>query len=436
MSARVVLICCLLLVASGLPMPATPQSEAGAAKARVDVLYWSNQDGQEALLREYVDKFNAQNPNINVKFLLPAPGASPDEYTAKYIATFMAGDPADIIDMGQAKPCDIIPHLRPLDELGDLEKDLRVSEIPDGIFPFRNVGGHTYSIPFYSRSLGLYYNKDMYREVGLNPETPSATMEEMLANAIKLARDENKDGVPERWGMFVSHGPILPSALTWYTYLWREGGVILNADETKAVFNSPAGVKALQFYVDLVHKHHVMALAPQLKSWGQIWNTFLSKQSAMVDYWSETTSQMKNVTWGWWAGPQPLRKDGPPVSFVGGNCFTVPKKAKHPAEAYQFIKWFLSPSVHVEWAARGNFLPVRASDTRTPEFLAYAKDNPLVASFSTYLKYGRNMPTVAPWTKIQDLTARAIEKAVFQKATAQAALDEAVAKANELLAAK
>jgi ABC-type glycerol-3-phosphate transport system substrate-binding protein len=437
MCRRVSLIGCLLLVLAGTSLLAGGQPEAvGVPKEKAEVLYWSNQDAMAALLQQYVDQFNAQNPNVRVKFLLPVPGGSPDEYTAKYIATFVAGNPPDIIDMGQAKPCDIIPHLYALDELGDLEKDLQVSEIPDGIFPFRNVGGHTYAIPFFSRSLGLYYNKDMYREVGLNPETAPATLEEMLANAIKLTRDDNKDGVPERWGLFVSHGPVLPTGLYWSSYLWRFGGTYLNADGTQAVFNSPAGVSTLQFYVDLVHKHHVMPRVPELKNFGQFFDTFLRQQSAMVDHWSETTQQLKDVTWGWGAGPQPLRKDGPPSSFVGGNCLTVTKKAKNPAAAYEFIKWFLSPAVHVDWVIRGTYLPVRASDTKTPEFLAYAKENPLIERFSTYLKYGKNFPIVAPWTKIQDLTARAVEKAMFQKATPQEALDEAVAKANELLAGK
>jgi len=315
--------------------------------------------------------------------------------------------------------------------LGD-EKHQRMHEELVNILGSRYVCDDPGVLQAYSRD---YYAVGILRR--RRPEfvlMPGST--EDVQKIVKLANDENRDGVPERWGMFVTHGPILPTGLVWYTYLWREGGTILNTDETQATFNSPAGARALQFYVDLVHKHHVMPLVPEIKSWGQIFDVFLRRQSAIVEHWSESTNQLKDVSWNWGAGPQPIRKEGPPVSFVGGNCLTIPKKAEHPEAAYEFIKWFLSPAVHMNWVIRGNYLPIRASDTKAEEFQAYSKENPLIDRFSTYLKYGRNRPTVPPMAKIQDLTARAVEKAMFQKATPQEALNEAVAASNELLAGK
>ena len=68
------------------------------------------------------------------------------------------------------------------------------------------AAGKTWGIPFQRSTIVMYYNKDAYREAGLDPETPPATWGGLIAAAKALTKDDGS-----QWGL------MIPS--TGYPYL-------------------------------------------------------------------------------------------------------------------------------------------------------------------------------------------------------------------------
>ena len=112
---------------------------------------------------------------------------------------------------------------------------------------------------------------------GSTPTSPPQTWDEFLAAAKALT----KDGVYGTAWLGVQGDA---STWAWATYLFSEGGTFFDEND-KPVFNSEAGVKALQMIVDMIHKDQVMP--PSVSSWDydQINAAFPQGRVAMVINW-------------------------------------------------------------------------------------------------------------------------------------------------------
>lgn len=396
----------------------------------VRITWWSQLYGATGeVLVDLVHEFNKKHPDIKVEYLQPTPGAASGIYQAKLIAACLAGNPPDIVDMGQTKPANYIPNeFVPFDELtDDLEADLQISQIPDGIFPFGNYKGHTWSIPVFCQTVGLYYNKEMFLQAGLNPERPPESLKELTEFADKLTKEN-------QWGMVIPHAATLNTGLMWYTYLWREGGEILNENWTEATFNREAGVRALQYWVDLIHEYKVMPLTATTNTFLQMRDAFINSRAAMMDNFGWFLKDIgEKASFHWGAAPPPLKQGGPKVCFEGGNCIAITRKGKHPTEAYQFLRWLLSPEVNLRFSLETGYIPIRAKDIQSSIYQDYLREHPKTRAFAELMAYGRNRPPIPQMREIQDLTAKAVEKALYLRKTPKEALDEAVAASNELL---
>jgi len=111
------------------------------------------------------------------------------------------------------------------------------------------VNGKVYSIPWFQCVQALYYRKDLYKAAGLDPNKPPRNWDEFYEYCKKLT-------IPEKgqWGFAFSSGPS-STAFHWINFLWQAGGDIVAQDkngEWHCVFNSPAGVTALNFYKKLM----------------------------------------------------------------------------------------------------------------------------------------------------------------------------------------
>src|SRR5690606_13083568 len=102
----------------------------------------------------------------------------------------------------------------------------------------------------------LYYRTDLLEEAGYTE--PPQTWDELVEVAKALTKDVDGDGNIDQWG-FVSLG--LPGQVfntyTFFDFLFQNGGQLFN-EEGEPAFNSPEGVEALQFMVDLKNVHQVM----------------------------------------------------------------------------------------------------------------------------------------------------------------------------------
>ena len=119
----------------------------------------------------------------------------------------------------------------------------------------RVFDGKTFSINVWTNGSAVFYRKDLFEKAGLKPPR---TLDEFVADAKVLTVDANGDGRIDQWGFAGGTARSQPFAhRTLFPLIWAQGGNVVGPDG-KAVFNSPAGVKAVQWFVDLVKVHKVM----------------------------------------------------------------------------------------------------------------------------------------------------------------------------------
>jgi ABC-type glycerol-3-phosphate transport system substrate-binding protein len=107
-----------------------------------------------------------------------------------------------------------------------------------------------FALPMEATSLSLFYNKDLFKMAGLDPERPPKTWDELKEFTKKLTVDKNSDGKTDQYGFYV---PVFPSSgplnlwmiLQWAPFLWQAGGNLLSADRSTIHFNRDPGVAAL-----------------------------------------------------------------------------------------------------------------------------------------------------------------------------------------------
>lgn len=225
---------------------------AGAKAQTVEIEYWQYVfDARVKAMNELIKRFEAANPNIKVK-QTTFPYA---DYQTKIAAAMPAGQGPDVVQLFygwldnfvgakfiQPLPRDAFPPAA-------IEKDFYP------IVSAMKRNGEYYALPTAVRSLALFYNKKLFQEAGLDPNTPPKTVDELLDMAKKTTK---RDGA----GNMLSAGITLDFPGQDYHW-WREtllrqnGGAPYSDDNKTVTYNSEAGAKALNWYADLQRTHKV-----------------------------------------------------------------------------------------------------------------------------------------------------------------------------------
>ncbi len=187
--------------------------------------------GYEGFWSNIKTEFEKANPDVVIEWVTAPYG----EIMNQVINMAGGGDKVDVVfgeigwvpgfeDSGLAAPVtDILP------------KEFVNDFYPDVLDSFR-VNGQIYGIPLYISPYVLYYNKALFEQAGLDPNTPPTTYEEMLEYAKKLSllKDSNGNKV-YAFGQTTASVPVSGSALTAMVYNF--GGEILNSEGKLSVDN-------------------------------------------------------------------------------------------------------------------------------------------------------------------------------------------------------
>jgi ABC-type glycerol-3-phosphate transport system substrate-binding protein len=306
----------------------------------------------------------------------------------------------------------------------------------DDIYPallqYSSWRGVLYSLPMEATNLALLYNKDMFREVGLDPEKPPQNWEQLLSYAKKLTIDKDKDGKYDQVGFFV---PIYPAAgpqglwmvWQWKPYIWQAGGYIIDQEQKKLLYNGRAGVEALSLWNTLYQDLRLDVFTTDFDV------AFASKHLAMTmdGPWNlpRYNKILKNMDWAFAPLPAGPEKK---ATIVGGEYLAIFKQSRHPQEAWEFVRWMIKPEIQAMWSMKSGYLPIRRAVKKVQAFEKYLADHPNFAVFVDELDYGQaERPIDFANMEIQQSIARAIEKATVGKMNVQQVLNESVKKSQE-----
>lgn len=212
--------------------------------------------------------------------------------------------------------------------------------------------GKTYALPFTAEASVMFYNKDLFKQAGLNPDKPPTTYEEMLT----AARAIRKLG-PDIYGFTFAGSCGGCNVFEFAPHVWASGGDVLSGDGTKAMLDSPQVTDALNFYRQMVRESLV---PPSAKTDGGVAQpaAFQSGKVGMVNlgaFFVGTLVGDKKVNFG--AAPIP-GKTGGSASFAGGDEIAVTKGSQNKAAATEFVKWATTEEAQTI-LAKASIVPVR-----------------------------------------------------------------------------
>ena len=408
---RIVLFLGILIILGAFIAP-----EILIAAEKINLTYWGVQrdDKTNAHRQAFIDKFKAVHPNIDVETsLFPF-----TDLLAKQVTAGAAGTLADVFEV----PLEIqqraaAGHILPIDTYADKEeiKDFLEGAIKDATFR-----GKLYGIPINNVGARLFLiNKDLFEKAGIKkfPETWSDYVE----TAKKLTDPSQRI----YGGSFDGAGQNTYN--NFFQYLGQAGGSILNTDWTQCVVNSPEGVKALQFWVDLIHKHKVVSPNTANLDFNENLALFAAGKIAMLDGFARFEAQIKQINPNIKVGYMSMIGDKKRVAFGATWNYVIATNSKHPKEAFEFVKGMTSKERMIDEPA---FMPTRKS------LLNQGKWKDIDPEIRKNMAYMAAFEPTTVLSQMIEILSNAIREALMLKAPPKEALDKAAAKIDAALPKK
>ena len=400
-----------------------PTATTAAVKpVTISIMHQFN-DAESAKFEEIVARFEAENPGIKIA----VERNNEASYYDKLVTTILGGSAPDIARVEPPKAAQYIAagYAANLDSY--ISSELR-DQFFEGTLEPLIKDGSLYGVPQDVAVLVLFYRTDMFEAAGL--DGPPATWDELVADAQALTKDTDGDGQPDVYGIGLFGGW---GAFEFYPWFWQAGGQMLREEDGKIVpvFNSPEGVAALQFWVDLVEKYHVMPEGTATYGEDEVKGPFMAGQLAMFTSGPWTVASLKEASEleGKWA-VAPLPKGKEEASVLGGMDLIVLEQSKHKEEAAKFLNFWMQDEIQLDWAKSLSLLPVKKSLYQDPFF----QNDPLMQAFAKQLEVARSRPTIPQAGEIDDLFGQAVQAALSGAKSPQQALDDAAREAAKILA--
>ncbi len=381
-------------------------------EGKIVLTLWETYNTQERqVFLSLVEQFEKANPDIKIELTnLPFDGAEPKILTA--LATGTAPDIARV-DVAFLPKLAIRGALKSLDEYGveELQKQIRPVALSSCI-----VDGKLYGLPDQVNGLCLFYNKELYRQAGLDPEKPPRTWTEF--EYAKRLTDPDK-GI---------YGFGMRNSLWWsLPFIYSFGGDILTEDLTRCALSEEGAVNGFQFKVDLYAKYKVE---------GGAWRSggirddlgFQSRKYAMIfnGPWAVKGLEQAGIDFG-----IALIPEGPAgrATNVGGNNLVIFRSCEHPEAAFRFLKFIVSKDAQAKWANELGQIPV---NMLADELIDFSK-HPYLATFMEQMKYARARPQIASYPEIENAVNPEMQAALDGKKSVREAMESACKLVNAIL---
>ncbi|HEX6931154.1 MAG TPA: ABC transporter substrate-binding protein [Streptosporangiaceae bacterium] len=291
------------------------------------------------------------------------------------------------------------------------------------------VNGKVIGVPALVDNLAVVYNKKLFAQAGLKPPSPNWTWDEFQADAKALT----KPSIKQYGTAYVTPGTE-DTVWHWEVLLWEAGGQILNPSNTKAAFDSPAGLRSLNTLRTMAVTDHSMYLDPADSPYGNLFN---SGKIGMLVTGPWDLSSFPNVDYGVQVMPAFPGSAGGHQTIAGPDNWVVFNNG--PAQvsaAEKFVLWLTAPAQAKAFSLATGDLPIRQSVANAPGFnTAMNKALPGVDTFIANLgNVKQARPQIATYPQISQVLGTMIVSVLLGKSEPKAALDQAAAKVNAILA--
>ena len=419
--ALLVLLLPLLLTACGA-------NNAPTANARTtgptDVTYWTADTTPVDIqaVNQIIAAFNKANPDIHVTAgIVPTQPGTIDLTALMTAVRGGTGPDVYLLDRFTDNQQAAIGLLQDLSRFG-------AQRLESDYLPFAwkeaQYQGHPYGLPLDTDSRALFYNKDLLRQAGVNPDALSPrhgplTLDTFERIAFKLNKTDAQ-------GRYVRVG-FLPWEDQAFHTTWGLlfGATFVNDKTCQITPTEPAMVRAFRFMYDWSQRMN----APKAQTFSDTFypvslppaqNPFFIGRVAMTlsgDFLlSNIQEYVPKLNYGITYIPLPEGQHTP-FTWSGGFSLVMPKGARHPAAAWRFMRFMAGP--------QGQRIYTKVT-THLPTWRALLNDNSLFSGphvfFKSILRYAQSRPPLPVGAQLSDAFDAAQQQIVLGAATPLQAL--------------
>ncbi|WP_229683211.1 ABC transporter substrate-binding protein [Virgibacillus oceani] len=398
--------------------------QSGEAKSEdgvTTITFWHENTGVgEEAINAVVDAFNEKHEDIKVDAVYTAADESQNE---KLLAAVAGGNPPDVSWFDRFKVGSWADQ-GALTDLTEYAKQDGVTK--DAYYPFAweeaTYQDKLYAMPVDTDARMLFYNKDAFKEAGLDPENPPKTIAELEDAAEKLTI---KDG-----NRFKQIGFIPWYNQGWlYSWGWSFGGEFFDKESGKVTADDPKIVESLEWMTEYAKKYNVEDITGFTDSSGSgEMDPFLTGQLAMHigGNWSISGYLKYKPDLNYGVTPIPTPTGDNFTSWSGGMAVVIPKGAPHPDEAWEFVKFFGSEEGQEIY--NGIYKTLSVIDS-VNEKLGY-KDDPIFSEFINILPNSHNRPVIPEGELLWNELSNAVDNSIHGNGTPQELLEGVNEKVN------
>jgi sn-glycerol 3-phosphate transport system substrate-binding protein len=408
-----------------------PAAGAVSPEGRTVVRFWYGLGGQIGeVIESQIAKYNTSQNEIFVE------GVFQQSYNGvqeKFQAALVSGDVPEVvqIEIHATPKFASAGALTPLEEFYKNDPEFNFDDlVPAGLLN-QSWDGQLYAMPINRSTPVLYYNKELFRAAGLDPDKPPTTWQEFREAAKALTKVEG--------GETTVHG-FLAGTSWWYfeSLVWGNGGEIMTPDVSQVTF-AEKGAAPLQVWGDMIHVDETARFFTGDKAYDQTIEAFATGKGGMM---FQSTASLGAVT-------RAITEKGNIVdlgtAFVphmdgfgtavptGGAAAGIPTAV--PAEkkqaAWEFIKWWISAEENAIWSAATGYFPIRQSSIEILEEQGYYSEKPYYRTTIEQLQFAREAPLTPFWPAISKEINVAMDEVMLNNVPAAEALAAAQERAQE-----
>lgn len=409
---------------------------AGSAQAATDIQFWHTHTGALAdEVNSIVNRFNASQSEFKVVAVYKGNYAT--TLTAA-IAASRAGKAPDIVQVYEVGTATMMAGGKAIKPVYEVMAEAHEKFDPKSYLPavasyYTDTHGRMLSMPFNSSTPVFFYNKDLFKKAGLDPNKPPKTWDEAEQDALKL-----KDA-----------GVACPFTTSWVSWVQLETMSFWHNQPFATEQNGFGGLGAKLVFNDAVLVRHVAKLSSWVKSGLFIYAgrenepdaKFTGGDCAMYTGSSSVYGLAKGTAKFEFGVSQlpyyPDVKDAPQNTIIGGASLWV-MGGKKPIEYKGVAKFFTflsSPEIQAEWHQKTGYVPITKAAYELSKKQGFYEKNPGtdVAIQELLLKN----PTVntkgirlGNFPQIRTIIGEELEAVWAQKKGPKQALDDAVARGD------
>lgn len=401
------------------------ESESDASGPTTIEFWYGLGSEADLKMKEIVQGFNDSQDEVIVKAI---PQADYTETYQKLQAAIAAKNAPGLFIADSSSLTDLASKsaLAPLNKYTDADSIYDRADFLNVFIDAAYTGDDLYAIPAYGTTQVMYYRKDLYEKAGIDPTEAFSTWENLVAASKEL----QKQGIVEyghlpMWGS----GNLIDIALS-------NGGQIMSSDGKEVLIDDLAWIEAWEFIQQQIFDDKTMKVNAGGQGWEHWYKTIDEVLAGKSAGYTGSSGDKGNLDFSVIDSiPQPGLNGNQAAPTVGAMFMAAPaiNNDQEIEAAYQFMRYFSSAEVNVDWASTIGYIPVRESAMQVPEYAAFIEENPYAGVPYEQALTGSSDFVDPTGGKILDALTIAADKVELQNESVEKALKEAKKVAQEAL---